>query len=69
MTMAKQLMPYPEHLHTMIEQLIPLRGCRGCGLMGFDAQLRHEAPARVDLPGLEGVPSSSIADEITAFQR
>jgi len=47
-----------DHLHSIIDQIAGLSGCRACGLLGIDLRLvgdPEEAQQIVKLPGVKNV--------------
>ncbi len=46
-----------EQLHAALDQILNVSGCPGCGLLGFDINLRGQDPITTQLQGIQGVKS------------
>lgn len=46
-----------DHLHSIIDQIANMSGCRACGLLGIDLRLIGDPVEAVDIVKLPGVKS------------
>jgi len=49
-----------DHLHTIIDQIAGLSGCRACGLLGIDLRLMGDPVEAADIVKLPGVKSATF---------
>jgi len=46
-----------DQLHAALDQILTVSGCPGCGLLGFDINLRGQDPITNQLQGIQGIKS------------
>ncbi len=49
-----------ENVHSIIDQITTMSGCRGCGFLGFELRLGGDPVEAIDIGKLPGVKSTSF---------